>query len=151
MPERALPHDPYITAVVDALANAGLDPDSYWTDDAETDPRGDGCEMMLDAVLTWNDDHHALNAAALPHGLILLWAHSAEQWQYAPLREHGANEEPQFLPYLGQYADPAAIVPTVRALLAGEPVPEGYAPYWHPADAVKAAVEAWAAEGGDAR
>lgn len=144
-----LPHDPYITAVVRALLAAGLEPDGWWTSDAEIDPyRTDddaGVATMLNAVLLWSGDHVAVADAVAPDGMVLLWDHPAEEWQYAERRPGGGNEEPQFLPTLDRYADPAAVVAVVRALLAGEQLPEGHAPYWHPADAVRAAVAAWEA------
>lgn len=139
-----LPHDPYIAAVIEALTAAGLEPDNYWTSDAETDPYATGedagCITMLNAVISWDDDTDDDTG-----GLLLLWDHPAEQWQYARPRAEGGNTEPEFLAKLGRYSDPDAVVATVRALLAGDPVPEGYAPYWHEADAVKVAVNAWAA------
>jgi len=145
---RTLPHDPYITAVVDALTTAGLEPDTCWTSDAETDRYGTGhdagCTTMLNAVIGWGD-----NTDDNTGGLLLLWDHPAEQWQHARPRSEGGNTEPEFLPRLGLWSDPAAVVATVRALLAGEPVPDGHAPYWHPADAVRRAVDSWAADEGE--
>lgn len=147
---RALPHDPYIRAVVIALTAAGLGPGGWWTSDAEIDPyaTGDdaGCTTMLNAALLWSGDHAAVADAVAPDGMLLLWEHPAEQWQYAERRPGGGNEEPEFLEKLGRYSDPDAVVAVVRALLAGEPLPEGHAPYWHPADAVKRAVAAWEAD-----
>ncbi|WP_326779682.1 hypothetical protein OG481_01975 [Streptomyces longwoodensis] len=145
-----LPHDPYITAVVRALLFAGMEPDGWWTSDAETDPyaTGDdaGCATMLNAVLNWGPNQPTLNTDVHPDGITLIWEHPAEQWQWAPRKQHGELErEPDFLPNLGRWSDPAAVVATVRALLAGEPLPEGHAPYWHPADSVRRAVDAWAA------
>jgi hypothetical protein len=141
----ALPHDPYIGAVIDALTAAGIEPDSYWTSGAETDPyaTGDnaGCTTMLNAVITWADDTDDDSG-----GLLLLWDHPAEQWQYARPRAEGGNTEPEFLEKLGRYSDPAVVAAFAQALLAGVPLPTGHAPYWHPADAVRRAVEAWAAE-----
>jgi hypothetical protein len=142
---RQLPHDPYIRATVIALTQAGLEPDGWWTSDAEVD-RYDtgpdaGCTTMLDAHLVWTaaDSHE--------HGIHLVWEHPAEQWQWAPRKADGVlAHDPEFLPMLGRYADPGAVVSVVRALLAGEPLPEGHAPYWHEADAVKRAVDAWAAD-----
>jgi hypothetical protein len=145
MTDRALPHDPYITAVVDALTTAGIEPDGCWTSDAETDPyaTGDnaGCTTMLNAVITWNDATDDDSG-----GLLLLWDHPAEQWQYARPRAEGGNTEPEFLERLGRYSDPAVVATFARALLTGVPLPEGHAPYWHPADAVRRAVDAWTAE-----
>ncbi|MFE3123717.1 hypothetical protein ACFXHD_09880 [Streptomyces hydrogenans] len=145
--DSALPHDPYITAVVDALTTAGLEPTTHWTSDLELDPYDDGphagCTTMLNAYLDWN----GTETAAHEHGFALLWDHPAEQWQWAPRAENGhLDSAPEFLPKLGRYAHPDAVVATVRALTTGEPLPEGHAPYWHEADAVKTAVAAWAAE-----
>jgi hypothetical protein len=145
-----LPHDPYIAAVIAALTTAGLEPDDAWTSDAETDPYGDGTEMMLSAVLRWNGDHTAIADAALPDGMLLLWEHSAEQWQWAEVRPDGSNELPDWLPHLPIWSDPAAVVTTLQALLAGLPAPETDAVEWPRADESRAAVAAWAADGGDA-
>ncbi|MEV6790880.1 hypothetical protein AB0M87_02540 [Streptomyces sp. NPDC051320] len=142
-----LPHTPYITAVVDDLTKAGLEPDAWWASDAEIDPyaTGDdaGCTTMLSAVIRWGDIAIDEDDETGEDGLFLFWEHPAEQWQWARPRSEGGNTEPEFLPKLGLYSDPDAVVSTVRALLADEPLPEGYAPYWHPADSMRAAVEAW--------
>lgn len=143
---RELPHDPYINAVHDALEAAGLEPDDSWTSDAEVD-RYDtgpdaGCTTMLDAHLVWT-----MHTGGHSHGIHLVWEHPAEQWQWAPRRADGVLvHDPEFLPNLGRWSDPSAVVDTVRELLAGRPLPEGHAPYWHPADKVRRAVDAWAAE-----
>jgi hypothetical protein len=145
MTERTLPHDPYITAVIEALTAAGLEPDDYWTSDAEID-RYDtgpdaGCTTMLSAYLAWD------TSTAHEDGIALMWDHPAEQWQWAPRKEAGhLDREPEFLPKLGRYSDPAAVIATVRALLAGEPLPKGHGPYWHEADSVRRAIAAWATE-----
>ncbi|MFH8867117.1 hypothetical protein [Streptomyces griseus] len=145
----ALPHDPYINAVIDALTAAGLEPDNWWTSDAETDPydTGDnaGCTTMLNAVIAWDDTRIDDDDETGQDGLLLFWDHPAEQWQYARPRSEGGNTMPEFLPKLGLYSDPGAVASTVRALLADEVLPEGHAPYWHPADAVRVAVKEWAA------
>lgn len=145
-----LPHDPYITAVTNTLTTASLEPTEAWTEDTELDSYRDddlsGLACMLTAVLVWDGDHPALTAPSAPHGITLLWEHPAEHWMWARRERDGRLErEPEFLPTLGRYADPAAVVAVVRALLAGEQLPEGHAPYWHEADAVKRAVDAWAA------
>ncbi|KMS79080.1 hypothetical protein ACH49_13565 [Streptomyces leeuwenhoekii] len=138
-----LPHDPYIDAVLNALTTAGLEPDDSWTGEDEVD-RYDtgldaGCTTMLDAHLVW------MESSAHPHGIHLVWEHPAEQWQWAPRKADGSLERDlEFLPMLGRWSAPAAIVPVVRALLAGERLPEGHAPYWHEADAVRRAVTEWA-------
>lgn len=146
--DRTLPHDPYIAAVDDALTDAGLAPD--WTQISDTETNrydATGETTQLDALLVWTGDHPGVNTAVHEDGIALLWEHPAEQWQWAPRKQHGELErEPEFLPKLGRYSDPAAVVAVVRALLAGDPLPEGHAPYWHEADAVRRAVTAWAAD-----
>lgn len=144
MTTKPLPHDPYISAVVEALTAAGLGPDDSWTSDAETDRYDDGpnagCTTMLSAYLDWD------TSEAHEHGIALMWEHPAEEWQLAPRCRDGRLErEPEFLPQLGRYAHPGSIVTTVSALLAGDAVSEGHAPYWHEADSVRVAVDAWAA------
>ncbi|MFI7890932.1 hypothetical protein ACIFUY_06665 [Streptomyces sp. CACIS-1.16CA] len=140
-----LPHDPYITAVIDALTAADLEPDNWWTSDAEIDPydTGDdaGCTTMLSAVIAWDDTRIDETGR---DGLFLFWDHPAEQWQYARPRDAGGNTEPEFLPKVGIYSDPDAVAGAARALLADEVLPKGHAPYWHPADAVRVAVKEWA-------
>lgn len=71
---RNLPHDPYITAVCDALTEAGLElTDHCWTDDGET--RGTYC--YLNAVITLDpsgtiasDDEDIPVGTPWPHGLL---------------------------------------------------------------------------------
>lgn len=141
-----LPHDPYITAVIDALTAAGLEPTFAETRDTEENRFDPASGAELDALLVWDGDHPVVADAVAPDGIVLLWEHPAEQWQWAPRKQHGELEYgPEFLPKLGRWSDPDAVVATVRALLAGEPLPEGHAPYWHPADDVRRAVDAWAA------
>ncbi|GGR70878.1 MULTISPECIES: hypothetical protein [Streptomyces] len=145
-----LPHDPYITAVTDALTAAGLEPTECWTEDNELDRYRDddlaGVAVMLTAVLEWDGGHPAVDTGVAPYGVVLLWEHPAERWQWARRERDGRLErEPEILPTLGRYTDPAAVVTVVRALLAGESLPQGHAPYWHQADSVRRAVDAWAA------
>ncbi|MEU3255932.1 hypothetical protein [Streptomyces sp. NPDC006997] len=145
-----LPHDPYITAVTDALTAAGLDPTEHWTDSGELDRYRDddlaGLATMLTAVLVWEDDHPALTTEAHRHGIALLWEHPVDGWLWAPHKRNGhLDHAPKFLPGLDRYADPAAVVDSVRALLTGHPVPTQQAPAWHQADTTQAAVDAWTA------
>jgi hypothetical protein len=146
----ALPHDPYITAVVRALLAAGLEPDGWWTSDAEIDPyRTDddaGVVTMLNAVLLWSGDHVAVADAVAPDGMVLLWDHPAEEWQYAERRPGGGNEEPDFLASLPRWVDPAVVVLVVRELLAGRPTPTAVGPLWLSHETAQAAVDAWAAD-----
>jgi len=145
-----LPHAPYITAVIDALTTAGIEPDSWWISDDEVDPYATGpdagCTTMLNAVITWDDSRIDEDDEDGSDGLFLFWDHPAEQWQWARPRPEGGNTEPEFLPRLGRYSHPDVVAATAHALLNDQPLPEGHAPYWHPADTVKAAVEAWAAD-----
>ncbi|MBK3572631.1 hypothetical protein JHN63_02085 [Streptomyces sp. MBT65] len=145
---RALPHDLYITAVVDALGAAGLEPTTAETSDAESN-RYDatGLTTQLDALLTWDGDTTGLNTDEHEDGLVLLWEHPAEQWQWAPRGAHGSLvHEPEFLP-LHRWADPAAVVDVARVLLAGLPVPGGEDPrLWAHYVSSSEAVTAWAAQ-----
>lgn len=143
-----LPHDPYITAVIAALGIPGLEPDTWWTSDAEIDPyaTGDdaGCITMLTAVLAWDDTRIDEDDQDGQEGLFLFWDHPAGHWQYARPQPDGGNTEPEFLPHLGLYSNPGAVAGTVANLLAGRPLFEEPAPHYHPADTVRTAVEAWA-------
>ncbi|MDX2922721.1 hypothetical protein, partial [Streptomyces sp. NE06-03C] len=150
-----LPHDPYISAVIDALASSDLEPDTSWTSDAETDPYATGadagCTTMLSAVLAWDDagtDEDDDGDQEDDGGLFLFWDHPAGHWQYARPRPEGGNTPPEFLAHLGLYADPAAVAETAASLLAGRPLPKDPAPTWPRADTVRTAVEKWAAPAG---
>ncbi|MDX3455090.1 hypothetical protein PV396_24635 [Streptomyces sp. ME02-8801-2C] len=172
MTERALPHDPYITAVCDALTAAGLKlTDQCWTGDGET--RGTYC--YLDAVITLDpsgtlglDAEDVLGAKAeWPHGLLLIWewhtgieADQGEpargpQWLFAELKGDGSNEYPTDLPIEG-YASPAAVLEAARKVIgqeigaghfhnSGQPTWDGgtIGDSWDQADTVNAACEAW--------
>jgi hypothetical protein len=124
-----LPHDPYITAVCDALTAAGLEPADAWTDDSET--RGTYCYLgaviTLDPSGTRDEMPEDIPADSLwPYGLLLIWEwhtgvedgepERGPQWQFAELKKDGSNEYPTDLPVYG-YASPAAIVEAVRKVL----------------------------------
>ncbi|MEV6125145.1 hypothetical protein AB0M23_32335 [Streptomyces sp. NPDC052077] len=150
MTRRTLPHSPYITAVVTALTAAGLEPTEWWADDSNLDRYReddlDGVAVMLDAVLVWDEEHPALDGRVHRHGIALLWDHPADAWMWAERASNGRFvRDPELLPALGRWSDPAAVADTVRALLTGAPRPTGHAPYWHEADPVRVAVAAWAA------
>lgn len=172
MPEqtRTLPHDPYITAVCDALTAAGLEPtDHSWTDDGET--RGTYC--YLNAVITLDPsgtiaaDEQPDGGADWPHGLLLIWEwHTGIEeeygepekgpvWLFAELKADGSNEYPTSLPVHG-YASPAAVVQAARKVIsreigAGHFYNGGQAKWdggiigdsWERAAEVEAACEAW--------
>ncbi|MGW0869917.1 hypothetical protein ACWD3Z_05425 [Streptomyces sp. NPDC002740] len=152
MPEpRLLPHDRYITAVLEALDDARLAPTDWRTSDAETNRYDDGpfagLTTQLDSLLTWDGDAEGLNTDEHEDGFVLLWEHPAEQWQWAPRGAHGALErEPEFLPSLPRWVDPAVVVIVVRELLAGRLAPTATGPLWMGHEAAQAAVDAWDAE-----
>ncbi|MBL3669096.1 hypothetical protein JL475_24495 [Streptomyces sp. M2CJ-2] len=151
MSPQALPHDPYITAVLGALTAAGLEPSQWWTSDAETNRYTTGpdagCTTQLDAVLVWEGDHPAVNTEAHEDGITLVWEHPAEQWQWAPRKPHGElKREPEFLDSLPSWVDPAVVVIVARTLLAGGPAPTSVGPLWLEHEQVQAAVDAWAAQ-----
>ncbi|MGJ5898580.1 hypothetical protein ACSCBZ_42580 [Streptomyces niveiscabiei] len=145
-----LPHDPYMEAVVEALAAAGIEPDAR-TSDAEIDRHDDGpdagCTRVLDAFLVWDACTPGLNTDSHEYGIALLWEHSADQWTWAPLREDGVLEYvPESLP-LHRWADPAAVVDVVRVLLAGLPAPAAEDPrLWLHYVSASEAVAAWSTE-----
>lgn len=169
MTERTLPHDPYITAVCDALTAAGIElTDQCWTDDSET--RGTYC--YLNAVITLDPSGTITRGldednADWPHGLLLIWEwHTgieADQgepdkgpvWKFADLKSDGSNEYPTDLPVYG-YASPAAIVEAARKVIsreigAGSFYGSSLARWdggiigdsWDQADALDTACEAW--------
>ncbi|MEU9333173.1 hypothetical protein AB0D49_08405 [Streptomyces sp. NPDC048290] len=171
MAARTLPHDPYITAVCDALTEDGLDlTDHCWTDDSET--RGTYC--YLNAVISL-DPSGTVGATAedipagteWPHGLLLIWEwHTgveAEQgepdkgpiWLFAALKADGSNEYPTALPVHGD-ADPAAVIDATRKVIgreigAGDFFNFGQCRWsggiiggsWETADELHAACQAW--------
>lgn len=167
MSTRTLPHDPYITAVIDALTAAGLPPVEHWTDDGET--RGMFCYLNavieIDPSGTHDLDHDEIPAnAAWPHGLLLIWEwHTGAEegepergpiWQVAKLKRDSRNEHPTVLPVV-DYASPAAIVDAARKVVAHEIRPTGFdggrsnwtgpliGDSWDHADQLDAACEAW--------
>jgi hypothetical protein len=144
----ALPHDPYITAVVDALTAAGLEPTTAETRDTEENRFAPDTGAELDALLIWDGDALGLNTDVYEDGIVLLWEHPAGQWQWAPRKLHGELEhEPEFLVSLPRWADPELVVLVVRYLLTGRPVPTlpVAGPLWADRKTTQAAVDAWEA------
>lgn len=170
----SLPHDPYITAVCDALTAAGLEPgDDTWLSDSET--RGSYCYLgaviTLDPSGTRNLDADDIPSGAdWPHGLMLTWEwHTgveADQgepekgpvWEFAEMKPGGSCEYPTGLPVYG-YASPAAVVDAVRKVIAreigtghfhngGQPKWDGgiIGDSWQHADELDAACETWGAK-----
>lgn len=114
----SLPHEPYITTVVDALTAAGLAPTTWRVSGDEIDPRGDGCTTMDSAVLVWEGDHPEVNDDEHPDGVLLVWESSADAWQWAAFRDDGSNDdlEPLELPL---DAAPDRVVEVARGVLSG--------------------------------
>lgn len=149
MPD-SLPHDPYIEAVVEALAQAGLPVDDFWT--ADNDTRG--VYQYLDAVLTFEPDTSGLAGRLWPHGFVLIWEwHTGFEdggptvgpvWRWAELVDsHGvASREPEDVSVDG-FADPASIVTITRELAASRKVESLHDTEWDQADALGTAVVAW--------
>ncbi|MEU5664728.1 hypothetical protein [Streptomyces longwoodensis] len=143
---RELPHDPYITAVLDALTAARVEPTYAETRDTEENRFDPEAGTELDALLVWDGDAAGLNTDLHEDGIVLLWEHPAEQWQWAPRKRHGELErEPEFLPTLPRWTRPGAVVATVRDLLAGRPVSTLPSGLWEKHEQAQAAVDAWAA------
>ncbi|MDW6058048.1 hypothetical protein SAZ11_08095 [Streptomyces sp. FXJ1.4098] len=120
-----LPHDPYITAIVDALTTAGFTPADNFTDDSDTS----GSHFYLRAVITLDPDTSGIDPQRWPHGLILIWEwHTGIEvadgepergptWEWARLVDsHGQCGERAALTAVG-YASPAYVVESVRALI----------------------------------
>ncbi|WP_262702027.1 MULTISPECIES: hypothetical protein [Streptomyces] len=168
-----LPHDPYITAVIDALTAAELKPAEWWSSDGETK----GVYCYLTAVITLDPSStHDLDAEEIPsgtpwpHGLLLIWEwHTGREengdpergpvWQFAELKRDGSTEYPTSLPVYG-YASPAAIVEAARKVIDrsigaghfhnfGEPKWSGgvIGDSWERADELEAACAAWETTG----
>lgn len=148
---RTLPHDPYITAICDALTAAGLEPADAWTSDAESC----GLYQYLSAVITLDPDTSGIPAARWPDGLILCWAwHTGIEdgepergpvWEWARLVDsHGQCGELEPFTALG-YPSPAYVVESVRALIErrNQATP---AERWERHAELDAACEAWGAE-----
>ena len=140
---KPLPHDPYISAVIDALAADDLEPDDFRTSGAEIDRYDSGPDAgrttMLDAYLDWD------TSPAHAHGIALLWEHPAEEWMWAPRAEAGhLAHDPEFLPGLPRWTHPDAVVAAVRNLLGGLDVPPEAAALWAGYAEAQAAVDAWA-------
>ncbi|MEH0552539.1 hypothetical protein [Streptomyces sp. B21-101] len=148
---RTLPHDPYITAVCDALTAAGLTPADAFTDDSDTS----GSHNYLRAVITL-DDSSGIPARRWPHGLILIWEwhtgieaadgepERGPSWEWARLVDpHGQCGEREAFTALG-YPSPGYVVESVRALVErrNQSVP---AERWERHVELDAACEAWGA------
>jgi hypothetical protein len=148
----ALPHDPYITVICDALTAGGLTPADAFTDDSDTS----GSHTYLRAVITLDPDTSGIDAARWPDGLILIWEwhtgieaadgepERGPSWEWARLVDaHGQCGEREAFTALG-YPSPAYVVESVQALAErrNQSVP---AERWERADELDAVCEAWGA------
>jgi hypothetical protein len=152
MPEtRTLPHDPYITAIVDALTEATLVPEQAdaFVEDSYDVP-------YLRGVITLTPETSGIPADRFPHGLILIWDwHTSRDedydrgpiWQWARLNDDGSSRYPyEPLPVPGWVA-PAMLAATAATLVhTGNPTPMGSQWHDHLRTPVETAIEQWAAE-----
>jgi hypothetical protein len=141
----SLPHGAYIRAVSDALADAGLGAEVTASQGVSDPMTGNPAGRALRAVFRWTELSDAVSEAR-PHGMLLYWTSTADGWSWAERHEDGSHAEPELLPKLDLYSAPGAVVNAVRALLDDRALPEVFATYWHSADAVRVAVDEWAAE-----
>lgn len=164
-----LPHDPYITAVTEALTAASLEPAEYWTSDGET--KGTYC--YLNAVITLDpsgtyelDDEDVPAGTPWRHGLLLSWEwHTGAEedwekgpfWEFAELKADGSCQYPPVTLPVHGYASPAAVVEAAGKVIDREikasPFAVGGLDWdgqivggpWESAGELDAACEAWGA------
>ena len=153
---RTLPHDPYITAVVEALTDTGLDPaGEVWTSDAESA----GSYRYLSATIILTPDTTAIDPARWPHGLLLRWEwHTGTEaadgepergpaWTWAK-RARRDNSEPELLPVDG-YANPVQVTAAAHELAASGAAVKPRPGRWAAAAGLDQACAAWAADEAD--
>ncbi|MEV4424014.1 hypothetical protein AB0K23_01295 [Streptomyces sp. NPDC049602] len=149
-----LPHDDYMTAVVDALTTVGLDPADVTLDDSDT--RGSYC--YLRALMRFTPETtYGMTQEVWPHGLLLIWEwHTgieADQgepergpvWLWAKCLSDGSNREPEPLPVPGD-ANPVQVAWALAELINHAEPGRQRIGQWTGASALNAACEAWAAE-----
>lgn len=132
----ALPHDPYMTAVVGALAQVGIEPDDWWTEDAN-----DG---LLEAVIRWSAP---ADPDYWPHGVYLAWD---QRRGWLLIEDGGGRNYGPVSPDVWTYADPRQVAIDTRNRLvhgpdgptAGRITIDG--PLWDP-HPIQDAVKEWEA------
>jgi hypothetical protein len=144
----ALPHAPYIDAVVAEFTTTAMTPEQA---DAVVEDSYD--VPHLRGVITLTPDTSGIPADRYPHGLLLIWDwHTGRDddydrgpvWQWARLNDDGSNRDPEPLPVPG-WVMPAMLAGAV-ATLAHTGTPTAMTTGWHQhlRAPVQAAIEAWA-------
>ncbi|WP_432114032.1 hypothetical protein [Streptomyces sp. S1] len=111
---KALPHDPYATAVMDALASeALLDHAGSWTEYASDN----GIVMLMEVVISLDGDR--ARAADWDHGVTLLW-NQIEGWTWGPGDRDGRLQYVKPLVDSSLVPDPADVVRAAEILLTDE-------------------------------
>lgn len=156
MPDiRALPHDPYIKAVIDALTEAGLTPEQVNTfvEDSYDVP-------YLRGTITLTPETSGIPADRWPHGLLLIWDwhtgtdeyyEPGPNWMWARINKDGSNTWPyNELPVLGWVAPPMLAAAVATLAHTGQATPMNSLWHDHLLSPVTAACEAWGASEGAA-
>ncbi|MFH9072717.1 hypothetical protein [Streptomyces alboflavus] len=147
-----LPHDAYITAVTDTLAEVGLDPADTWADDCDTR----GTYRYLRAGLHFTpEDTYGVDPGRWPDGLQLLWewhpgveegeAEKGPVWLWAKRLPDGSNTDPVPLLVPG-FANPVQVAWSLAELINTGATPRQRIGEWVCATSTAAACEAWAAD-----
>lgn len=145
-----LPQDPYIDAVVIALADAGWDVADSWTSDADTH----GLHQYLNAALTLTPEDSGLDAGTWPEGLILIWEwhngieagepERGARWQWAKKNRDGSSSEPALFPVDG-YANPVQVAAAAGELVATGRAVKRRPGQWNGTPGLQEAIAAWEA------
>ncbi|MFJ7999018.1 hypothetical protein ACIQ7D_17985 [Streptomyces sp. NPDC096310] len=143
-----LPHDPYITAVGDALAAVGMDAAHHWTSDADTR----GLHHYLNATLTLTSEDSGIDPALWPNGLLLIWewhpgredgeADRGPVWLWAKQLRDGGNSTPEVLPVDG-YANPLQVAAAGHELAITGRAVKRRPGQWTSARGLTAAITVW--------
>lgn len=137
----ALPHAPYIQAVVDRLAGAGLQPSTVELHDSADNAWDAAAGRMLTCRIGLNGRHPAVTDW---FGVDLVWEHPAPAWQRQRTGRDGEPTGPlESLPGLPLFADPDAVLTALRAALADRPLPQSAA-LWPDSRPVADDVQRWA-------
>ncbi|MFD6587279.1 hypothetical protein ACFWED_10400 [Streptomyces anulatus] len=117
LPIKTVPHQPYATAVTDALAAEGLiDPAESWAEYNSDD----GEVMMMEVIITLDEDR--ARAAGWAGGLVLSWNHTYAGWEWGPAKSGGGRDYVLDLITGIAVPEPADVVRAVQVLLDDTPV-----------------------------